>query len=204
MNPTSPTYPAGTVRALLDTDHVSAPTRAALLPRLSAPAAPYQPRFLDPGAYALLEAVAARLLPQPERATPIPLAPAVDQRLADSRGDGWRFDALPADGEALRRGLAGIEETAQELFQTNFQTLSAAGQDAVLSAVQAGHSAAAAWQTLPAGRFFEELLAELTELYYCHPLAQEEIGYVGMADQPGWTKIGLNEREEREPAALAP
>ena len=44
------------------------------------------------------------------------------------------------------------------------------------------------------------MLAELTETYYAHPLAQEEIGYVGMADLPAWTKIGLNEREEREPA----
>ena len=35
-----------------------------------------------------------------------------------------------------------------------------------------------------------------------YPLAQEEIGYAGMADLPAWTKIGLNEREDREPGPM--
>ena len=190
-------YPAGTVRALLATDHVTAATRAALQERLAP--APYQPRFFDPAAYALLEAVAARLLPQPERTVPIALAPALDQRLAENRGDGWRYDALPADGEALRLGLAGMEASAQQQFQRGFRDLAPTEQDAVLRAVQTGQTTAG--QPLPTRRFFEDLLAELVELYYCHPLAQEEIGYVGMADLPGWTRIGLNEREDREPVA---
>ena len=193
-------YSPDTLRALLATDHVTEATRAVLAARL-APAPPHQPRFLSPTAYALLEAVASRLFPQPERDPPIELAPALDERLADNRSDGWRYNVLPPDGEALRRGLAGIEESAQALYQRNFLALSADEQDAVLHAVQRGQGGGTTWQTLPAGRFFEELLAELTELYYCHPLAQAEIGYVGFADRPGWTKIGLNEREDREPAA---
>ena len=195
----APTYPGGTVRALLDTEHVSAATRAALQSRLDAPAA-YEPRFLAPETYALLEAVAGRLFPQPDRPEhPISLAPAVDQRLADGRADGWRYDALPPDREAMRLGLGGIQEIAQALYQADFLALSTVQQDATLQALADGHPPGATWQTLDAGRFFEELLAELTERYYSHPLAQEEIGYVGMADLPGWTKIGLNEREAREP-----
>ncbi|MFD2722043.1 gluconate 2-dehydrogenase subunit 3 family protein [Hymenobacter monticola] len=194
----TPEYPSGTVRALLDSAHVSEATRAALQARLDAPAA-YAPRFLAPDAYALLEAVAARLFPQPDRPTqPVPLAPAVDQRLAEGRADGWRYDALPPDREAYRLGLGGIQEIAQALFQANFMDLNATGQDAVLKALATGNPPGATWQTLDAGRFFEELLAELTETYYAHPLAQEEIGYVGMADLPAWSKIGLNEKEDRE------
>ncbi len=193
-----PTYPSGTVRALLATPHVSDATRAALQARLDAPE-PYAPQFLAPEVFALLEAVAARLFPQPDRpAAPVPLAPAVDERLAEGRADGWRYDALPPDREAYRLGLGGIQEIAQELFQTPFQQLDATGQDAVLQALASGTPPGATWQTLNAGRFFEELLAELTEAYYSHPLAQEEIGYVGMADLPAWSKIGLNEKEERE------
>ena len=80
----APAYPPGTVRALLATPHVSEATRAALQARLDAPA--YTPQFLAPEAYALLEAVAARIFPQPNRADqPIALAPAVDQRLAEGR-----------------------------------------------------------------------------------------------------------------------
>ena len=195
----SPTYPSGTVRALLDTAHVSDATRAALQARLDAPTT-YTPQFLAPETFALLGAVAARLFPQPDRPTrPIPLAPVIDQRLADGRADGWRYDALPPDREAYRLGLGGIQEIAQAQFQADFMNLEAAQQDAVLHALAGGHPPGSTWQTLDAGRFFEELLAELAATYYAHPLAQEEIGYVGMADLPAWTKIGLNEQEDREP-----
>jgi hypothetical protein len=190
-----PQYPSGTVRALLATPHVSEATRAALQARLDAPAS-YAPLLLAPEAYALLEAVAARLFPQPDQ--PVPLAPAVDQRLAEGRADGWRYDALPPDREAYRLGLGGIQEIAHHLFQSDFMALPAAQQDAVLQALADGQPPGTTWQTLDAGRFFEELLAELTETYYAHPLAQEEIGYVGMADLPAWTKIGLNAQEDRE------
>ena len=196
-----PVYPSGTVRALLDTPHVSEATRAAVQARLDAPAA-YAPQFLAPETYTLLEAVAARLFPQPDRPEqPIALAPAVDQRLAEGRADGWRYDALPPDREAYRLGLGGIQEIAQSQFQADFTTLNTEQQDAVLQALASGTPPGTIWETLDAGRFFEEMLAELTETYYAHPLAQEEIGYVGMADLPSWTKIGLTEKEEREPDA---
>ena len=192
-------YPSGTVRALLRTEHVSDATRTALQHRLDAPAT-YEPQFLAPETYALLEAVAGCLFPQPDRPErPIPLAPAVDQRLAEGRADGWRYDALPPDREALRLGLGGIQEIAQLLYQVDFPALAADQQNAVLQALASDNPPGTTWQTLNAGRFFEELLAELTETYYAHPLAQEEIGYAGLADLPAWTKIGLNEREDREP-----
>jgi gluconate 2-dehydrogenase gamma chain len=197
--PVSP-YPSGTIRALLNTPHVSEATRTAIQARLDAPAA-YTPQLLAPEAYALLEAVAARLLPQPDRPEgPVPLAPAIDQRLAEGRADGWRYDTLPPDREAYRLGLGGIQEIAHSQFQVDFRALLPEQQDEVLQALANGTPPGKTWQTLNAGRFFEELLAELTETYYAHPLAQEEIGYVGMADLPTWSKIGLNEKEEREPA----
>ena len=196
---TSP-YPAGTVRALLETEHVSGATRAALQARLLAP--PYEPQFLEPVTYGLLRAVAACLIPQPDRAEPIALAPGVDQRLARGGSDGWRYDSMPPDREAYRLGLGGINQSAQALFGQDFPALSAADQASVLQLVQEGKAPGEAWQTVPAVRFFEELLTELTELYYSHPLAQEEIGYVGMADLPGWTRFGLNQREPREPEQL--
>ncbi|WP_460502293.1 gluconate 2-dehydrogenase subunit 3 family protein, partial [Hymenobacter agri] len=116
------------------------------------------------------------------------------------RADGWRYDALPPDREAYRLGLGGIQEIAQVQFQADFMTLTAEQQDAVLRALASGTPPGKTWETLDAGRFFEEMLAELTETYYAHPLAQEEIGYVGMADLPAWSKIGLNEKEDREVA----
>ena len=190
-----------TFQELLPTAHLSAATRAALTQRLADNVAPYEPRFLAPETFRLLAAVAARIFPQPERPVPIALAPAVDQRLADGKSDGWRYDALPPDREAYRLGLGGIQEIARSLFQIDFEQLDDTQQDAVIQALAGENPPGAAWQTLPAARFFEEMLAELTEIYYAHPWAQDEIGYVGYADLPAWTKIGLNEKEPREYSA---
>ncbi len=191
-------YPEGTVRALLQTDQVTPATRAALEARLAVPVH-YEPQFFDADTYLLLQAVAARIFPQPDRATPIALAPVIDQRLLVGTADGWRYDAMPPDREAYRLGLGGINQAAQAQFNQLFVELSEVGQDAIIGQLAAGQAPGENWQQLPQNRFFEELLAELTENYYAHPLAQEEIGYVGMADVPGWQRIGLNELEEREP-----
>lgn len=188
-------YPAGTVRALLRTQAVTEPTRKALEERLSASAVTV-PRFLDPAGFATLQAVCARLLPGVD----IDVAGPIDARLADGTGDGWRYDMLPPDGEAYRAGMAGFDDAAQALFGQKFITLPPADQDKVVQAVQDGSPPGAAWERLPAARFFEELLAEATEVHFAHPLAQESIGYAGMADAPGWQRIGLNEREDREPS----
>ncbi|UOQ53887.1 gluconate 2-dehydrogenase subunit 3 family protein [Hymenobacter cellulosivorans] len=194
----SSAYPAGTVRALLATDLVTEATRTALQARLDAP--DYEPQFFDAATYELLRMVAARLFPQPDRDSPIELAPAIDQRLLTGGSDGWRYDVLPPDREAYRLGLGGIRESARVIFGAPFEELTGLQQDAVLQAVQNETAPGPLWDTLSANRFFEELLAELTENYYAHPLAQEEIGYVGMADVPGWSKITLNQKEDREPA----
>ena len=68
----------------------------------------------------------------------------------------------------------------------------------MVEALVSGRPPGPVWQTLDAARFFEEMLSELTATYYAHPLAQQEIGYAGFADLPGWTRIGLDEREARE------
>ncbi len=189
-----------TFQELLPTDHVSDATRAALTKRLAdtGPAATYEPLFFAPETYRLLVAVAARLFPQPERPVPIPLALAVDGRLAEGLADGWRYDALPPDREAYRLGLGGIEQIAHALFQSDFEHLTTDKQDAVIQALATGNPPGAIWETLLPDRFFEEMLAELTEVYYAHPWALDEIGYTGYADLPGWAHIGLNQKDPRE------
>lgn len=193
-----PHYPEGTVRALLETDLVTPATRAALEARLMAPVT-YEPQFFDADTYRLLQAVAARIYPQPDRETPIALAPAVDARLLKGAADGWRYDSMPPDREAYRLGLGGINQAAEARFQQSFVELDADRQDQIMELLAAAEAPGGNWSQLPQDRFFEEMLAELTEIYYAHPLAQEEIGYVGMADVPGWQRIGLNELEPREP-----
>ncbi len=193
-------YPNGTVRALLPTDQVTEATRKALTERLEK--APPKPVFFSETEFDLLKAICSRLIPQDDNQPPIDIAGGIDERLAQNKSDGWRYDTMPADGEAYKIGLAGVDETASLLFESPFQSLSEEQQDKVLQQIQQGDAPGETWKKLPANRFFEELLAEATTNYYSHPLAQEAIGYVGMADVPGWQRIGLNQLEDREPRVV--
>lgn len=181
------------LRALVE-DSTTAPTRATLLERWNSLPVTV-PRFLDLAAFDTLRAVCARLLPGHPA---VDVAGPMDARLAGNQSDGWRYDALPPDRDALRLGLNGLDQAAQALHGVAFLLLVSAEQDAVLQAVQRGDAPGEAWATLPAQRFFEELLAEATEVYYAHPLASAAIGYGGMADAPGWVAIGLDEQDARE------
>jgi gluconate 2-dehydrogenase gamma chain len=203
---TTKTYPRGTVRALVETDFVTEATREVIKSRLAPDDAPSpadsKPRFFDAETFETLRAACARLIPQADRARPVDLAGAVDERLADGRCDGWRYSQMPPDGEAHRRGLHGLNESARAMFGMAFYELDASGQDEILLAVQRNQAQGQTWETLPAHRFFEELLAELTECYYSDPSAQDEIGYAGFADAHGWQALGLNELEAHEPRAV--
>ena len=188
-------YPENTVRALLNTNHVTNATRQVLTERLNAPRR--QPTFFSSGQFALLQAICDRLIPQDDRPEIIDVAGGIDERLAENKSNGWRYAVMPADADAYKLGLTGVEESAQVLFQQPFQQLSGDQQDRLLEMIQTGNAPGDSWQSVPSSRFFEELLAEAAENYYSHPLAQEEIGYVGMADLPAWQRIGLNQLEER-------
>jgi hypothetical protein len=160
-----------------------------------------EPHFFDSLTFHTLRAVCDRLIPQAGRADPVDLAAALDERLADGACDGWRYASMPPDEDAYVRGLHGVNEAAQAQFSVDFVALDTEQQDQVLLHVQRGDAQGTTWDTVPAERFFEELLAELCECYYSDPLTQEEIGYVGMADAHGWQAIALNQRAAHEPQA---
>jgi hypothetical protein len=202
--PTSrnPRWPEGTVRALLATDLVTAPTRKALQARLDLPAVD-APRWFSADECATLAAVCARLIPQTDRTEIVDVPGLIDQRLAEGPGDGWRYAEMPPDGKAHRQGLRGLDETSEIWFGSTFKLLEGVCQDTVLTTVQRGAPPGKIWRTLSARRYFEELLAIAVDVYYAHPFAQEEIGYVGMADARGWQAIRLNERAAHEPLPVA-
>ena len=198
-------YPPGTVRMLLETDLVTPATRRALQNRLQTPTVG-EPRFFDAAAFETLCAVCDQLVPQPERPRPVDLAGTFDARLADMQplgggGDGWRYAIMPPDRIMHVAGLTGIEQTAAAMFGAAFTLLGDGQADDVLRAVQDGTATGPAWAEMDATLYFEELLALVVDIYYSHPLASEEIGYVGMADAHGWQAMGLGALEAHEPVA---
>ncbi len=188
---TMPNYPQGTVRDLITSDYVTEPTRRVLLARLDADEE-YSPRFFSAQEYSLLGAVCAVLAPSPV-VPPTFVAREIDRRLHENDGDGWRYDALPPDGAAFRRGLEVFDKIAREKFGDGFGVLPRGRQNEVLQRIRDG---AANRQDFDASLFLSELLAECAEIFYSHPLALEEIGYIGFADAKGWDEIGLNQHHD--------
>lgn len=189
-----PTYPAGTVRALLGTRDVTPATRKVLEERLAAPPRE-RPEFFDAHAFATLRALCTRLLALDEDPIAVDVAGAIDERLAKGDGDGWRYASLPPDGECYVRALAALDATSTERHGRAFVELNHDEQMDVIERVRLG---AEGWP-FDSRRFFEEVLAESCERFYSHPLAYDEIGFAGFADAHGWQALGLGVLAPREP-----
>ncbi len=197
-------YPVDTVQKLIETSHVSDKTRAVVEPRLATHIG--SPRFFSADEFQVLTLVCNHLLDLRGDEPGVQPALDLDHRLAANRSNGWRYDLLPADREAYRLGISGLHQTATALYGQDFIQISADGQATVLNRIQQGDPPGEVWKKVRAKLFFEEMLAELAELYYSYPYAQNEIGYAGFADRHGWLRTGLNEREDIEPreATLPP
>jgi hypothetical protein len=146
-------------------------------------------RFFTEQEARTLAAVAERVVPQPERGetAKIPIVPWIDEKLYEDRRNGYRYEELPPQREAWRLGLKGIDETAQALFDGKlFTHLDSLSQDVVLTYVARGNAPGAAWEQMPAARFFKSVLfITIVKLYYAHPLAWNEIGYNGPSSPRG-------------------
>ena len=79
-----------------------------------------------------------------------------------------------------------------QLAGERFAALGSDGQDRLLQAASEGRPCDAG---VALDIWFKELLSQLAELYYAHPLVQVAIGYDGMADAHGVQAIS--------PAAIA-
>jgi hypothetical protein len=192
-------YPSWNVLDLWDSQSFNDATRGALTHRLK-----HVPerRFFTEDEWTLMDAAVARLVPQPDRAEPIPVTPWIDHQLTVNRGDGFRYHDLPHQREAWRHGLAGIEAEARARHGTGFAALDDADQDALLRHIQNGEADPTLWPGLSAKRFFTELLLRtVVTIYYAHPDAWNEIGFSGPASPRGHMRLGIGERDPWEPEA---
>lgn len=191
-------------RRLIETDSVTQPTRKVLIERSTA-GEDHVPLFFAMHEYATLTAVCEALAPS--KSVPSYFVPSeIDKRLASGGGNGWRYSKMPADGEAYLCGLSELDRIALDEFGRDFTDVEKNGRIEILKHFRNGHLNAAAGPVLDQRLFFEELLTELAEIFYSHPVAQEEIGYIGFADGHGWDLGGQGSRprtEDRESGSPA-
>jgi hypothetical protein len=156
-------------------------------------------RFLTPEQWSLIEAIAARLVPQPDRAEPVPIVPWIDDMLHHNHSPGYRYADQPPMREAWRRGLDAIAAEAGQRHGMRFEELSPGEQDTLLGDVQNNRVDKNIWGDLPAGGFFlHHLLKQIVGIYYSHPDAWSEIGFGGPASPRGYARLGLDQRDPWE------
>ena len=196
--------PDTSLQDLLQSDLVTVPTRRVLEEHMAF--VPPAPRFFTEQEAETLRALASRLFAVEDGALPTDFVGGVDTRLADGESDGWRYDVLPPDPEMWRLLLRGFDQTAQSLHGQSFIHCEKEQQDNVLASVHECSPPGLVWQTLSPKRAWEEMLAELSEVYYSQAQVQASLGCVSFADGRGWHEIGLNRREtwERDTVAQIP
>ena len=172
-------------RELLESGYVTEPTRRVLTARLENTETP--PRFFDEREFEILQAVCETLAPSQTVSRRF-AASKIDERLAKNDGNGWRYDVMPGDGESYKIGLQTLDETARNDYRKDFAALAIKQRSEILKQF----AALPAENNFSPARFLEELCAEFAEIFYSHPLAQAEIGYVGFADARGWN-LGKDE-----------
>jgi hypothetical protein len=155
--------------------------------------------FFTPSEWALLECICQRLVPQPDRATPVPITPWIDRKLHLNQGDGYRYADLPTQRQAWRQGLAAIADESVRRTRKPFPALAPVDQDSLLTAVQNGQVVSREWRGLPAAKFFAALLlTQILDVYYSHPAAWSEIGYGGPASPRGYVRMDFDRSDPWE------
>ena len=157
--------------------------------------------FFDEHERDLLQALCDRVIPQDHRPSDrrVPIAPWIDQRCAHRVVDGFRYDDMPPQEVAWRRGLAGIDEAAHRMFGHSFTELNHSLQDQVLQRVRRGDPPGDSWKGMPVHRFWVGMaLRQIAGAYYAHPYAWDEIGFPGPAYPRGYFALNHGAREPWE------
>ena len=161
--------------------------------------------FFDPAEWRTMQAVCARILPQPPVREPVPLAAYVDRQLASGKLKGFRFKDMPQPAEAWRRGLAALDEAASRDGSASFADLAPAAQDAMLKQVEDGTLQAEALRGMPPKSFWSQhVMHDVVGAYYAHPTAWSEIGWAGPASPRGYVRLDNDRRDPWEPVEATP
>lgn len=192
-------FPGYDVLAKRNTPSWNQKTREVIDKRL---AVPREPRFFTAEEYMTVEAIAARMVPQPGPAL-IPVAALVDEKLHHDKGDGYRQAGMPRQRDAWRQGVQALDAEARQAHGAEFRALGAAEQDGLLKDMQAGKLKHEAWGGMEPKTFFKQRMGhDLVHAYYSHPAAWNRIGWGGPASPRGYVRTGYDERDPWEAAEV--
>ncbi|HVC23288.1 MAG TPA: gluconate 2-dehydrogenase subunit 3 family protein [Candidatus Dormibacteraeota bacterium] len=133
----------------------------------------------------------------------VPVVAMVDQKLHESRLDGFQYADMPDDRDTWRLVLRGCDEVAQSQYGiSDFAAGSWDTQEALVGQLAQGLLGGGVWERVNVKRAWAVCARMILAAFYSHPWAWNEIGFGGPAYPRGYMRLGpLGVREPHETAA---
>jgi hypothetical protein len=161
-------------------------TKRAVLARLDPPG---PLRFFTAEEEPTLRAFCDTVLAQ-DREPRVPVAEAVDDKLADGRLDGFQYADMPDDRETWQLVLRGLDGSARERGAAGFADAEPAAREAIVADLAHGRLTGGAWDQLNVSRAWSVCMRAVLAAFYSHPWAWNEIGFGGPAYPRGFMRMG--------------
>jgi hypothetical protein len=123
----------------------------------------------------------------------VPVAEAVDEKLADGKLDGFTYAGMPDDRDTWRIVLTGLDDAAQERFgEVHFAALDWDSQTEIVSDLADGKLRLrdATGQGVETSTAWSVCMRAILSGFYSHPWAWNEIGFGGPAYPRGFMRMG--------------
>lgn len=125
----------------------------------------------------------------------IPVMQMVDEKLADRRFDGFRYDNMPDDDQTWRLVLRGLDEVAERRYGMRFSRCTEDIREAICDQFSRGVLHGGAFDQLDCTRAWTVVTRIILAEFYSHPWAWNEIGFGGPAYPRGYMRLGEGLRE---------
>jgi hypothetical protein len=154
-------------------------------------------RFFDEAQVATLTAFCDVVTAQDSEPR-IPVLNYVDDKLASGRRDGYRYYDLPPDDEVWRRVARGLDDEARSQSFAAFGEAPLEAQVGIVHRFAKGRLHGGVWSTLNVARAWTIVMRDVTQAFYAHPWAWNEIGFGGPAYPRGYAAFGSPDLGETE------
>jgi hypothetical protein len=161
-------------------------TRRVVLARLDPPG---PLRFFTPAEEPTLRAFCDTVMAQ-DAEPRIPVAEAVDEKLAAGRLDGYQYAGMPDDGDTWRRVLRGLDHTARQGDRCAFSDCTVEQRENLVGEFARARLVGGPWDELPIDRAWSVVMRAVLAAFYSHPWAWNEIGFGGPAYPRGFMRLG--------------
>jgi hypothetical protein len=151
-------------------------------------------RFFTPEQEPTLRAFCDTVLAQDDEPR-VPVAEAVDAKLADGSLDGFQYADMPDDRDTWRLVLGGLQYTARQAYRGGFAEVTNQRREHIVGEFAKARLVGGPWDELNVTRAWSVVMRAVLAAFYAHPWAWNEIGFGGPAYPRGFLRLGGPGRE---------